>query len=98
MIDSAFQDLLLQQAPVVVVLIAACFILYKIIFFLLKKIESKDLELKAERQEVMILYAKAIESNNKTNEALTKNAEIQKELLNIIHTVKLDLSRIEQKV
>ncbi len=96
--DSAFQELLLRQAPIVILLIAACFLLYKIIFFLLKKIESKDLELKAERTEVMILYGKAIESNNKTNEALTKNAEIQKELLNIIHSVKLDLSRIEQKV
>ena len=78
--DSAYQDLLLKQAPVVVVLIFFCWILYQVILKLNAKVDSKDDELKKEREEVITLYAQAIAQNEKTNTLLTRGNELQNEM------------------
>jgi len=96
--SSAFLDRLLQQSFSVIVLCIFCYAMYRIILKLIEKITSKDAELKEERTQVIVLYGKAIEAQNKTTEALNKSNDIKVQLMGMIKDLQIDLEKIKDRI
>lgn len=89
---------LVQQVPVVVVLGVFCVFLYKLIIKRDATIKEKDGLLEKDRNQMMDLYGKAIEAQNKTADALNRSNEIQLQLIELIKDTKDDVSDLRDLI
>ena len=97
-LPSELWSYLVQQVPVVVVLGVFCWFLYKLILKRDATIKEKDILLEKDRGQMMELYGKAIEAQNKTTEALNRSNEIQLQLIELIKDTKDDVGNLRELI
>ena len=90
-----WNDFLVKQAAVIVVLGLVVYFMYK--YFVAESakkdgiIAAKDLHIEEQNKEVMLLYKMAIETQ-------TKSIQLQEQLIDLIKEVKNDIHELHKKI